>query len=165
MRLTSRVSIASSPLAFSSWNSGRTPAHTRIARASRKPGTSRSPSSSIASTSSWVGGISSGSAARSSVVPITLTVRIGTRMSPSAGIVQRLITVFTSRWFIAIMIPLPGITPTPSMPAIFTIWAAQAPDALSVKPASMSSSSPVSSLRSRAPVIPSPLRCRSITRW
>ena len=44
-----------------------------------------------------------------SVVPITLTVRIGTRMSPSAGIVQRLITVFTSRWFIAIMIPLPGI--------------------------------------------------------
>ena len=44
-----------------------------------------------------------------SVVPITLTVRIGTRMSPSAGIVQRLITVFTSRWFIAIMIPLPGM--------------------------------------------------------
>ena len=30
-------------------------------------------------------------------------------MSPSAGIVQRLITVFTSRWFIAIMIPLPGM--------------------------------------------------------
>ena len=29
-------------------------------------------------------------------------------MSPSAGIVQRLITVFTSRWFMAIMIPLPG---------------------------------------------------------
>ena len=42
-----------------------------------------------------------------SVVPITLTVRIGTRMSPSAGIVQRLTTVFTSRWFMAIMIPLP----------------------------------------------------------
>ena len=51
-------------------------------------------------------------------MPITLTVRIGTRMSPSAGIVQRLITVFTSRWFMAIMIPLPGTTPTPSIPAM-----------------------------------------------
>ena len=71
-----------------------------------------------ASTSSCVTGISSGSAARLSVVPITLTVRIGTRMSPSAGIVQRLITVFTSRWFMAIMIPLPGTTPTPSIPAM-----------------------------------------------
>ena len=30
-------------------------------------------------------------------------------MSPSAGNVQRLTTVLTSRWFIAIMIPLPGI--------------------------------------------------------
>ena len=142
VRLTSRVSVASRR-AFSSWNSGRTPAHTRSARASRKPGTSRSPSSSIWSTSSCVTGISSGSAARMSVVPITLTVRIGTRMSPSAGIVQRLTTVFTSRWFIAIMIPLPGITPMPSIPAMCTICAAHAPDALSVKPASMSSSSPV----------------------
>ena len=44
------------------------------------------------------------------------TVRIGTRMSPSAGIVQRLITVFTSRWFMAIMIPLPGMTLMPSKP-------------------------------------------------
>ena len=59
-----------------------------------------------------------------SVVPITLTVRIGTRMSPSAGITQRLITVFTSRWFIAIMIPLPGITPTSSIPAMCRICAA-----------------------------------------
>ena len=63
-------------------------------------------------------GSSSGSVTWMSVVPITLTVRIGTRMSPSAGIVQRLITVFTSRWFIAIMIPLPGTTPTPSIAAI-----------------------------------------------
>ena len=100
-----------------------------------------------------------------SVVPITLTVRIGTRMSPSAGIVQRLITVFTSRWFMAIMIPLPGTTSTPSIPAIRATCAAQAPAALRVKPASMSSSSPVCSLRSRAPVTASPSRCRSITRW
>ena len=48
-------------------------------------------------------------------------------MSPSAGIVQRLITVFTSRWFMAIMIPLPGITPTSSIPAMWTICAAHAP--------------------------------------
>ena len=100
-----------------------------------------------------------------SVVPITLTVRIGTRMSPSAGIVQRLTTVFTSRWFIAIMIPLPGTTPTSSIPAMWRICAAHAPDALSTKPASTSSSSPVSSLRSRAPVTAPFERCRSITRW
>ena len=56
-RVTSRVSAP----AFASWNSGRTPAHTRSARASRKPGTSRSPSSSICSTSSWVTSGSSGS--------------------------------------------------------------------------------------------------------
>ena len=73
-------------------------------------------------------------------------------MSPSAGIVQRLITVSTSRWFIAIMIPLPGITPTSSIPAMWRICAAHAPEALRTKPASMSMSSPVSSLRTRAPV-------------
>ncbi len=55
-------------------------------------------------------------------------------MSPSAGIVQRLITVFTSRWFIAIMIPLPGMISTPSIPAMSAIWPAQAPDALSDHP-------------------------------
>ncbi len=99
------------------------------------------------------------------MVPITLTVRIGTRMSPSAGSVQRLITVFTSRWFMAIMIPLPGTTPTPSIPAISAIWAAHAPEALMVKPASMSSSSPVCSLRTRAPVTAPLSRCRSSTRW
>ena len=163
VRLTSRVS-ATAP-AFSSWNSGRTPAQTRSARASRNPGTRRSPSSSIWSTSSCVTGISSGSAEWMSVVPITLTVRIGTRMSPSAGMVQRLITVFTSRWFMAIMMPLPGTTPTPSIPAMCAICAAQAPEALIVNPASMSSSSPVSSLRTRAPATAAPSRCRAITRW
>ena len=69
-----------------------------------------------------------------SVVPITRTVRIGTRMSPSAGIVQRLTTVFTRRWFMAIMIPLPGMISTPSMPAMSAIWPAHAPEALIVKP-------------------------------
>ncbi len=100
-----------------------------------------------------------------SVVPITLTVRIGTRMSPSAGIVQRLTTVFTSRWFMAIMIPLPGTTPTSSMPAMWRIWAAHAPEALRTKPHSMSRSSPVCSLRTRAPVTAPPATCRSVTRW
>ena len=98
------------------------------------------------------------------MVPITLTVRIGTRMSPSAGIVQRLITVFTSRWFMAIMIPLPGTTPTPSICAMWAICAAHAPAALIVKPASMSSSSPVRSLRTRAPVTAPSSRRRSMTR-
>ena len=100
-----------------------------------------------------------------SVVPITLTVWIGTMMSPSAGITQRLTTVFTSRWFIAIMIPLPGTTPMPSIPAMCTICAAQAPDALSTKRVSTSISSPVSSLRSRAPVSAPSDRCRSMTLW
>jgi hypothetical protein len=100
-----------------------------------------------------------------SVVPITLTVRIGTRMSPSAGIAQRLTTVFTSRWFIAIMMPLPGITPMPSIPAIRTICAAHAPDALMTKPASTSSSEPERLSRSRAPVTAPPETCRSTTSW
>ena len=37
-------------------------------------------------------------------------------MSPSPGRSQRLTTVVTSRWFIAIMIPLPGTTVTPGQP-------------------------------------------------
>jgi hypothetical protein len=96
-------------------------------------------------------------------VPITLTVRIGTRMSPSAGIVQRLTTVFTSRWFIAIMIPLPGTTRTPSQPAIDAICPAQAPDALIVNRASIVSGSPVSSLRTSAPTTASPSRSTAVT--
>ena len=99
------------------------------------------------------------------MVPITLTVRIGTMMSPSAGILQRLITVFTIRWFIAIIIPLPGITPTPSMPAIWTIVPAHGAGRVEGEAASMSSSSPVRSLRTRAPVTAPLPRCRSITRW
>ena len=55
-------------------------------------------------------------------------------MSPSVGIWQRLTTVFTSRWFIAIMIPRPGSTRTPSIPAMSAIWPAQAPVALTVTP-------------------------------
>jgi hypothetical protein len=35
---------------------------------------------------------------------MTLTVRIGSMMSPSEGTRERLTTVFTNRWFIAIMI-------------------------------------------------------------
>ena len=106
-----------------------------------------------------------GSFTRMSVVPITDTVRIGTRMSPSAGIVQRLITVFTSRWFIAIMIPLPGMISTPSMPAIAATCPAHAPDALSTKRASTVTSSPLRSSCSRAPTTRSPSRRTSTTRW
>ena len=159
------MSSESSFRAFLSSNSGRTPAQTRSARVSLKPGTSRSPSSIIWSTSSWVTGRSSGWAERMSVVPITDTVRIGTRMSPSAGMTQRLITVLTSRWFMAIMIPLPGATWTPSISAMPAISAAQAPEALSVKPASTSSSSPVSSLRSFAPLTAPFSRCSARTEW
>src|SRR5664279_3676947 len=71
-------------------------------------------------------------------------------MSPSVGIWQRLTTVFTSRWFIAIMMPRPGITWTPSIPAIAAIWPAQAPDALIVTAASTSTSAPVRAFRTRA---------------
>ena len=160
-RLTSRVE----PPAFWSSKRGRTPAHTRSARWFRKPGTRRSPSASIASTSSCVTGRSSGCSERMSVVPMTLTVRIGTMMSPSAGMVQRLTTVFTSRWFIAIMMPLPGTTETPSMPAICAISWAHAPPALMVKPASTSTVSPVRSSCSCAPVTASPSRRSSTQRW
>ena len=96
---------------------------------------------------------------------MTLTVRIGTMMSPSAGMVQRLTTVFTSRWFIAIMMPLPGTTETPSIPAISAISWAQAPPALIVKPACTSTVSPVRSSCSRAPVTASPSRRSPTQRW
>ncbi len=59
-------------------------------------------------------------------------------MSPSVGIWQRLMHVFTSRWFIAIMIPRPGSTRTPSIPAISATRPAHAPDAFTVTRASMS---------------------------
>ena len=100
-----------------------------------------------------------------SVVPITHTVRIGTMMSPSAGIWHRLTQVFTSRWFIAIMIPRPGSTRTPSIPAMSATVPAQAPDALTVTRASTSISSPVAAPRSRAPVTWSPFRWMATTAW
>ena len=87
-----------------------------------------------------------------SVVPITHTVRIGTMMSPSVGIWQRFTHVFTRRWFIAIMIPRPGSTRTPSIPAMSATEPAHAPDAFTVTRASTSMSSPVAAPRNRAPV-------------
>jgi hypothetical protein len=153
--VTSRVSTSA---ALASSKSGRTPVHTRIARARRNPGTSFSPSSSIASTSFCRTLWSSGSSVWTSVVPMTLTVRIGTMMSPSVGIWQRLTTVFTRRWFIAIMIPRPGRMRTPSMPAMSAIPPAHAPAALTVTRASMTLSSPVRTSRTRAPVTSSPSR-------
>ena len=161
-RVTSRESVSE---ALESSKSGRTPVHTRSARACLKPGTRHSPSSSIASTSFWWTVWSSGSSVWTSVVPMTLTVRIGTMMSPSDGIVQRLMTVFTSRWFIAIMIPRPGRMRTPSMPAISAMCPAHAPAALTVTRASTSVSSPVRSSRRRAPVTSSPSRWTAIAPW
>ena len=64
---------------------GPRPAQACSARAWRKPGTSTSPASSICCTSSWSISRSSGLSPFESVVPMTQTVRIGTRMSPSPG--------------------------------------------------------------------------------
>jgi hypothetical protein len=119
----------------------------------------------MASTSPWSTVWSSGSSVWTSVVPMTLTVRIGTMMSPSVGIWQRLTTVFTNRWFIATMIPRPGITRTPSIPAMSAIWPAHAPVALTVMRASTSVSSPVRTSRTRAPVTSSPSRWIAPTAW
>ncbi len=46
----------------------------------------------------------------------------GTRMAPSAGHTQRLMTEWVRRWFMAIMMPAPATTSTPwqsARPAIF----------------------------------------------
>ncbi len=86
-------------------------------------------------------------------------------MSPSVGIWQRLITVLTRRWFMAIMIPRPGSTRTPSIPAMSATCPAQAPLALTVTRALTSISSPVRASRTRAPVISSPSRWTAITAW
>jgi hypothetical protein len=100
-----------------------------------------------------------------SVVPMTLTVRIGTMRSPSSGALQRLTTVFTSRWFIAIMIPLPGMTSTPSQPAIAATSPAHAPEALMTNGASTRRSSPVRSSWSSTPATASPSRRIAVRRW
>ena len=121
---TSRVSETSS-----SEKSGRAPAQTRSARASRKPGHELlalvEHLADLGLRDLELVGIGDPRVGR----PDTQTVRIGTMMSPSAGILQRLTTVFTSRWFMAIMIPLPGRTLT-RQPASSAICPAHAPAAL-----------------------------------
>ena len=99
------------------------------------------------------------------MVPITHTVRTGTMMSPSPGGSQRLTTVCTSRWFIAIMIPLPGTTRTPWQPAMSASSPAQTPPALIVKAASIRVSPPPRSSRATAPATRSPSRRISVTQW
>jgi len=89
---------------------------------------------------------------------------MGTMMSPSEGISHRFTTVFTSRWFIAIMIPLPGITST-SQPAIRAILPAQAPAALIVNPARISTSSPPRWSRTTAPRTARSSTTRRSTSW
>ena len=87
-----RVSVARPRC--SSWKRGRTPVQACSARAWRKPGTSLARVEHLVRPRPGRLGRSSGSSALTSVVPMTLTVRIGTRMSPSAGHgSQRLITV------------------------------------------------------------------------
>ncbi len=159
-----RVSPSPS-LSRSSLKSGREPDHACSARAWRKPGTMTSPASSISCTWSRAMSMSSGLSAFSSVVPMTQTVRMGTRMSPSPGCSQRLTTVETSRWFMAIMTPLPGTTVTPGQSAMSAIWPAQMPLALTVKPASIRTSSPPRSSRATAPATRSPSRRISFTQW
>ncbi len=76
----------------------------------------------------------SGSGTAVSVVPMTETVPTGTRMSPSAGGLRRLMTVLTRREFIAIITPLPGVTLI-SHPARAAILPAHAPAQLSMRSA------------------------------
>ena len=100
-----------------------------------------SPSSSMSRISHGSMANCSGSLTRSSVVPITATVWMGTMMSPSAGILQRFTTVFTMRWLIATIVPLPASTST-SMPTVAAIFPAQAPEALTTMSAEISTPSP-----------------------
>ena len=119
-------------------------------RARLMPGTIFSPSSSMSCTSHGSMRWNSGSRTFSSVVPMTATVWMGTMMSPSAGILQRLSTVLIMRWFIATIVPLPGMMFT-RIPALAATWPAQAPVALMVMAARTVISSPLTTSRSRAP--------------
>ena len=74
---------------------------------------------------------------------MTHTVRIGTRMAPSPGGAHRLMTVPTSRWFIAIMMLRPGTTVTPGQPARSESCPAHTPAALMLNVASIWTSSSV----------------------
>ncbi len=137
-RLMWRVSVTETR---SSLMRGRDPAHACTARACRKPGTRASPASSICCTSCAGIGRWSGSVSLVSVVPMTQTVWTGTRMSPSAGWISRLTTLFTSRWFIATMIPRPGTTGTGGSPVSCEIWPAHGPAQLRTNVHSMTTSS------------------------
>ena len=103
-------------------------------RISLKPGTSLSPSSRHRFTSQGSMAKWSGSGTLISVVPITDTVWAGTRMSPSPGMRQRLITVWTMRWFIASIVPFPAMIWT-SIPAVAAMRPAQAPAAFTIRSA------------------------------
>ena len=161
-RLMWRVSSTETRLSLIS---GRDPDQACSARALRKPGIMCSPASSICCTSLWGMGRWSGSVSWTSVVPMMETVWTGTRMSPSVGYTQRLMTVFTMRWFIAIMIPRPGTTATGSAPAISAICPAHGPAQLRTKLQSMRTSSPPFSSRQRTAATRAPSRSIFVTRW
>ena len=93
------------------------------------------------------------------------TVWSGTRMSPSAGHTQRLMTDWLNRWFMAIMMPAPGTTSTPWQSAIAAICPAQGPPQLRTKPHSMRTSSPPRSSWTMTALMRSPSRSMEVTRW
>ena len=94
---------------------------------------------------------------------MTLTVLIGTRMSPSAGISHRFTTLCTSRWLVATMIPLPGLIWT-RQPAMAAMRPPQAPAAFTVICARICTCSP-SGRRARMPVTWSPSLVTATTSW
>ena len=79
-------------------------------------------------TSSWVVELSSGSASIE-VVPKIVTVPCGTKISASAGLCRRWMTLVLRRWLKAIKVPLDGLI-LMSMPAKPATRAHQGPAAL-----------------------------------
>ncbi len=132
-------------------------------RPAANPGTRFSPDSSIWFISARVISQWSGSSVGMSVVPMTLTVLIGTRMSPSAGISHRFTTVCTSRWLAATMIPLPGLIWT-WQPARAAMRPPQAPAALTVTCARICTCPPSGRLATM-PVTRSPSLVTVMTSW
>lgn len=86
-------------------------------------------------------------------------------MSPSAGLMQRLTTMFTKRWFIAIMMPRPGTTSTSWQPAMAAMRPAHGPPAFMTKRQSMRLLPLALTSRTVTPTTRSSARWTATTSW
>ncbi len=138
------------------------PAYARMYGVVSRSGTIGIPSLRLASTSAIVGKWSSGWSTVIEVVPRIETEPPGTKISPSPGALNRLITRLAMRDCVITSVPFESVICI-SQPAIFATSAAHAPVALMNWSAKISTISPFFVLRSFAAIIRLLSRIKPIT--